>query len=391
MGTSLPDTLNQYDPRIKLGQFQLDEALEEVRRGWLERCESAERRGAVRARRSGCRARRAGSAPPPPACAARRPFDQSLPPHPASTPPCRSRASPWSRPTRPRRRTAWTWQVGGLLDREERCRACLRCCRRVPPGHMRQTRPLRLLAADGARRPATSPASPRPEQQAPWPAPTSQRSSSSASAARPAAAAAAAAAPPAASRGPYSRPGPHKAGPLRYAAPRGTRCARASAPSPPPPGRRAAPARSPLAEGHLKLQHTRAWPRSSSPIDRRGRLPYYLFRLPQPAQKRFGPALRPAAGRHPSTRIGCIPPRGRVRAPPPVPATPRAHAAAQAHSQLTPPSLSCLQSLAPLLLLQPSVEDNRNAPLFLPCAAPCPSPLFPPFESASLDQPRQNV
>lgn len=30
MGTSLPDTLNQYDPRIKLGSFQLDEALEEV-------------------------------------------------------------------------------------------------------------------------------------------------------------------------------------------------------------------------------------------------------------------------------------------------------------------------------------------------------------------------
>jgi hypothetical protein len=29
MGTSLPDTLNQYDPRIKLG-LHLDEALEEV-------------------------------------------------------------------------------------------------------------------------------------------------------------------------------------------------------------------------------------------------------------------------------------------------------------------------------------------------------------------------
>ena len=32
MGTSLPDTLNQYDPRIKLG-LHLDEALEEV--GWV--------------------------------------------------------------------------------------------------------------------------------------------------------------------------------------------------------------------------------------------------------------------------------------------------------------------------------------------------------------------
>lgn len=31
MGTSLPDTLNQYDPRIKLGWAQMDEALEEVR------------------------------------------------------------------------------------------------------------------------------------------------------------------------------------------------------------------------------------------------------------------------------------------------------------------------------------------------------------------------
>ena len=30
MGTSLPDTLNQYDPRIKLGWAQMDEALEEV-------------------------------------------------------------------------------------------------------------------------------------------------------------------------------------------------------------------------------------------------------------------------------------------------------------------------------------------------------------------------
>lgn len=33
MGTSLPDTLNQYDPRIKLGWAQMDEALEEVRSG----------------------------------------------------------------------------------------------------------------------------------------------------------------------------------------------------------------------------------------------------------------------------------------------------------------------------------------------------------------------
>lgn len=35
MGTSLPDTLHQYDPRIKLGQFQLDEALQPVRRPLL--------------------------------------------------------------------------------------------------------------------------------------------------------------------------------------------------------------------------------------------------------------------------------------------------------------------------------------------------------------------
>jgi calcium-dependent protein kinase len=35
MGTSLPDTLNQYDPRIKLGWAQMDEALEEVRRSCL--------------------------------------------------------------------------------------------------------------------------------------------------------------------------------------------------------------------------------------------------------------------------------------------------------------------------------------------------------------------
>ena len=27
MGTSLPDTLNQYDPRIKLGHFHLDESV----------------------------------------------------------------------------------------------------------------------------------------------------------------------------------------------------------------------------------------------------------------------------------------------------------------------------------------------------------------------------
>ncbi|KAI7836721.1 hypothetical protein COHA_009419 [Chlorella ohadii] len=41
MGTSLPDTLNQYDPRIKLGWAQMDEALEEVQSVSLESSDAA--------------------------------------------------------------------------------------------------------------------------------------------------------------------------------------------------------------------------------------------------------------------------------------------------------------------------------------------------------------